>query len=247
MNYPNLTVAQNIASPMRAAGLSSAVSAVIDVQVVELASMLGIEALLERLPAELSGGQQQRLAIARALAKQPKVLLLDEPLVNLDFKLREALEVELRDLLEHTGVCVVYTSSDPRDAFNLADEVMLLRDGELLQAGAPLQVYQRPESIAAMRLLADPGVNQFTLEGVTHAIRPEHVDLQQPVGEAYAFGSTLSALETNGDESFLHLSLHADAAGEGADDWVVRHPGLLNLQVGASLTVYAPHADVVKF
>ena len=131
INYPNLTVRGNIASPMRAQRLPTAER---EKRVHELADMLQLPDLLDRLPHELSGGQQQRLAIARALAKDARVLLLDEPLVNLDFKLREALEHELRSLLRQMSTVVIYTSSDPRDAFALGDEVLLLAAGRKLQA-----------------------------------------------------------------------------------------------------------------
>ena len=173
VNYPNLTVAQNIASPLLARRGDDAMDKrAIAARVDELAQTLQIQPLLSRLPHELSGGQQQRLAIARALAKQAPVLLLDEPLVNLDFKLREALEVELRELLHQTNTVVIYTSSDPRDAFTLGDEVLLLAAGAKLQAGAPLDVYLRPQSLAAMQLMADPGVNVFQRDSKTCALRP---------------------------------------------------------------------------
>ena len=135
VNYPNLTVHENIASPIRAQKVPTGER---NSRVAELAGQLQLSELLDRMPHELSGGQQQRLAIARALAKSARVLLLDEPLVNLDFKLREILEYELRDLLRATNTIVIYTSSDPRDAFSLGDQLLLLADGRKVQAGPPI-------------------------------------------------------------------------------------------------------------
>jgi glycerol transport system ATP-binding protein len=132
VNYPNWTVARNIASPMIAAGRDKPY--VLE-RVNELAEKLGIGEFLQRMPDELSGGQQQRLAIARALAKEGKVLLLDEPLVNLDYKLREALALELRGLLNDTDTTVIYTTTDPKDAFTLGDELVLLEQGEKNSVG----------------------------------------------------------------------------------------------------------------
>jgi glycerol transport system ATP-binding protein len=159
VNYPNWTVAQNIASPMRAQGIARRDC---QVRVSQLAEVLGLEALLNRLPSELSGGQQQRLAIARALAQQARVLLLDEPLVNLDYKLREALVLELQGLLQQSDTTVIYTTTDPKDAFALGDQVLLLDAQSKLQTGTPLQVYQRPIDYVAADLMSDPGVNPLT-------------------------------------------------------------------------------------
>ncbi len=235
INYPNLTVAENIASPLKARRRAQAEIAA---AVHELAAKLGLEHLLQRQPAELSGGQQQRLAIARALAKDARVLLLDEPLVNLDFKLREALQTELRALLKASDTVVVYTTSDPRDAFALGDEVVLLSSGEKLQAGAPIAVYTNPSSLAAMQLLSDPGVNLFERDGHTHAVRPEHLRVSTD-GEL-SFDLRVTANETNGDESFVHGVVEER-------DWVVRTRGMLEALPGDVLRLSARHDDVRRF
>lgn len=241
VNYPNLTVAQNIASPLLARrGQGMMDKKTVAARVDELAHKLQIHSLLSRLPHELSGGQQQRLAIARALAKQAPVLLLDEPLVNLDFKLREALEIELRELLRETNTIVIYTSSDPRDAFTLGDEVLLLAAGEKLQAGAPLDVYLRPQSLAAMQLMADPGVNKFERDSRICALRPEHLRTVTDTGIDMTFDMQVSAFETNGSESFVHGEV------EGAQ-WVMRCDGMLRVTPGQHLKVGASASDVVQF
>lgn len=239
VNYPNLTVRENIDSPLRARRLHARAR---QRRVHELAAMLQIAELLERYPHELSGGQQQRLAIARALAKNARVLLLDEPLVNLDFKLREALEDELRDLLRTANTIVIYTSSDPRDALALGDQVLLLAGGRKVQAGTPLDVYSRPTSLVAMELLTEPRVNRFTRAGRTCALRPEHVSVGDAADADAALGFEMSvtAWETNGDESFIH--------GRVSDqDWVVRCRGMRDVRVGMSLGLRARAADVVSF
>jgi len=239
VNYPNLTVRENIASPLRARRISAGKRRN---RVDELAAMLQISELLERMPHALSGGQQQRLAIARALAKDASVLLLDEPLVNLDFKLREALEYELRDLLRAANTVVIYTSSDPRDAFALGDQVLLLEDGRKIQSGKPLSVYRDPQDFAAMELLAEPGVNRFVRQGKACALRPEHVNLGKATDSASAidFDMQVTACETNGDESFIH-----GRVDDG--DWVIRCHGMRDVQVGGTLALHARPADVVSF
>ena len=240
VNYPNLTVFENIASPMRAQKMPA--KAIIQA-VGDLAEKLRITELLERLPHELSGGQQQRVAIARSLAKQAKVLLLDEPLVNLDFKLREALEVELRDLLRATDTVVIYTSSDPRDAFTLGDQLLLLADGAKVQTGTPLEVYQNPNSIVAMELLADPSINRFSRDGDSCALRPEHIALHDETSSQaglVSFDMLVTAYETNGDESFVHGQVEAQ-------EWVMRSRGMLPVRTGQQLVVAAAAQDVVRF
>lgn len=239
VNYPNLTVRENIASPLRAKRMTAADQCS---RVNELAAMLQISELLDRFPHELSGGQQQRLAIARALAKEARVLLLDEPLANLDFKLREALEYELRDLLRATNTVVIYTSSDPRDAFALGDQLLLLADGRKIQAGTPIEVYRRPDSLTAMELLAEPCVNRFTRAGKTCALRPEHVGVgeTQDTATMIGFDMSVTAYETNGDESFIHGRVDEN-------QWVVRCHGMRDVRIGSTLRLQARPADVLSF
>jgi len=238
VNYPNLTVFDNIASPLRAQKTDTKI---VSEKVAEFAEKLRIQELLHRLPSELSGGQQQRVAIARALAQEAQVLLLDEPLVNLDFKLREALEVELRELLRASNTIVIYTSSDPRDAFTLGDQLLLLEKGQKIQSGLSLEVYESPCSLAAMALLADPDINRFYRDGTLCALRPEHLELSASAHEpSVSFSMQVTAYETNGDESFVHGEV------EGID-WVVRSRGMLPVEPGQSLQIHAAIRDVVTF
>ena len=116
----------------------------IDAKVKETAQLLHIDHLLDRLPAELSGGQQQRLAIARALVKRASLLLLDEPLVNLDYKLREELRAELRDLFARQQTTVVYATTEPLEALIMGGEVIVMDEGRVLQHGPTVQVYHQP-------------------------------------------------------------------------------------------------------
>ncbi len=238
VNYPNLTVRENIASPMRAQRMKHGER---QQRVAELANRLQISELLDRLPHELSGGQQQRLAIARALAKNAQVLLLDEPLVNLDFKLREALQNELRDLLQAANTVVIYTSSEPRDAFALGHQVLLLKDGRKVQAGAPIDVYRHPGSFVAMELMAEPCINRFTRNGKSCALRPEHLGVGVAAdATSIGFDMSVTAYETNGDESFVHGRVNEH-------EWVVRFDGMRDIRVGATLNLHARPADVVNF
>ena len=245
VNYPNWTVAENITSPMRAQGMSRRDR---EARAKQLAEVLGLEALLQRLPNELSGGQQQRLAIARAMAQQAQVLVLDEPLVNLDYKLRETLVLELQSLLQQSGTTVIYTSTDPKDAFALGDEVVLLDEHTKLQSGTPLEVYRHPQSFVAADLMSDPGVNPFTTKATMvaaarqAAVRPEHVYLASspPAGEVSEFQMQVLGLETSGDETFIHGAVETKR-------WVVRCPGMVQVSAGQTLPVIVRNDDIMRF
>ncbi|HTK02747.1 MAG TPA: ABC transporter ATP-binding protein [Bordetella sp.] len=154
INYPSMNVFDNIASPLRlrrAQGLDERVRA--------MAARLHIEHLLDRYPAELSGGQQQRVALARALVKDAPLVLLDEPLVNLDYKLREELRDELTELFEEGRSTVIYATTDPAEALLLGGHTAVLDAGELLQYGPTAEVFHRPHSIRVARVFSDPPMN----------------------------------------------------------------------------------------
>ncbi|MCH8142013.1 MAG: ABC transporter ATP-binding protein [Gammaproteobacteria bacterium] len=237
VNYASLTVEENIASPLRAAKRSGKER---QARVREIATQLQLTDLLSRYPEELSGGQQQRVAIGRALAKSAKVLVLDEPLVNLDYKLRESLELQLRELLLREALTVIYTSSDPRDAFNLADDLVLLHEHQVVQTGEPLDVYQRPVSPIAADLMSDPGVNRLQQHGSMQLVRPEHLSLEQGDPTDVAFPARLLSYETSGSETYLHCAVESE-------HWIARLDGLHELDIGAELTLYAHRNSVLRF
>jgi glycerol transport system ATP-binding protein len=241
INYPHWSVARNIGSPLVAQGLAaSQVTSVVG----ELAERLQLTPLLERLPHELSGGQQQRVAIGRALAKGSQLLLLDEPLVNLDYKLREALEIELLDLLKSSGATVLYTSSDPKDALGLADNLILLEDHRVVQQGAPLSLYQEPNSAIAADLLSDPGVNRLPTPNGIRYVRPEHLLLREQLADPGQsgmrhFAMQVTALETNGSHSYVHGQV------EGKP-WIAKLDGLPNLSPNSNVELTTREADLLS-
>ena len=156
INYPSLTVYKNIASPLR---MSRVKKAEIDRRVRETAAMLHIEDLLDRLPAELSGGQQQRVAIARALVKETDLLLMDEPLVNLDYKLREELRIELQEIFRKGKAIVVYTTTEPTEALMLGGNIVVIDEGRVLQTGDTPEVYRNPATTKVAEVFSDPPIN----------------------------------------------------------------------------------------
>ncbi len=185
INYPSLTVFENIASPLR---LQNDPRQAIAARVQDIAAKLHIDHLLDRLPTELSGGQQQRTALARALVKGSKLVLLDEPLVNLDYKLREELRTELAGLFSEGGTTVVYATTEPQEALLLGGHTAVLDKGRLLQFGPTLEVYRNPASVEVAIAFNDPPLNivaATALEG--GAIRLADgatVPLERPVRRA---------------------------------------------------------------
>src|SRR6218665_1382475 len=166
INYPSMKVAANIASPLKLRGEKN-----IEARVRELASRLHIEMLLERYPSELSGGQQQRVALARALAKGAPLMLLDEPLVNLDYKLREELREELTPLFAAGQSTVVYATTEPGEALLLGGYTAVLHEGELLQYGPTAEVFHAPRSLRVARAFSDPPMNLLPAQPVPGGVQ----------------------------------------------------------------------------
>ena len=242
VNYPNMTVRENIAAPLKHRRLT-------DDEITEktehLAALLGIAEFLERLPQALSGGQQQRVAIARALAKEARLLIMDEPLVNLDFKLRERLGRELMGVLKQTGAIVVYASTDPHDAYHLADHLLVLDDGTKLQSGPPMEVYRKPRSPRAMSLTSDPQANFWASGQSLKAIRPEHLGLVT-TDQSEAVRFEVLGIEQTGARTLLY-GKPTELVSE-QDFWTVwlddPDPGCVP---GESVTLFAKVSDIQSF
>lgn len=253
INYPSMSVFENIASPLRVAGLSSAD---VRTQVRQIADLLQLGPLLNRRPAELSGGQQQRTALARALVKQAELVLLDEPLANLDYKLREDLRNELPRLFADTGATVVYATAEPTEALILGGFTATLHEGRVTQFGQTHAVFRAPNSLTSAETFSDPPLNvadvekalgRFVLDGsvawpvtprhaslpdgpYTLGFRPHHLALSSAGEGALSTGATVSIAEISGSETFVHLS-------SGESHWVAQTHGVHRLSIGDSIDV----------
>jgi len=227
INYPSLKVRDNIASPLKLRGEKN-----VDQRVRELAEKLHIEMFLDRLPAELSGGQQQRVALARALAKGAPLMLLDEPLVNLDYKLREELRDELTALFAAGNSTVVYATTEPGEALLLGGYTAVLDEGELLQYGPTAEVFHKPASLRVARAFSDPPMNLLAA-----AATPEGVQLEG--GPLLALG--LSSKST----PKLTVGMRASALRVHAQPGDVALPGKVELaEISGSDTFVHVHTLV---
>jgi multiple sugar transport system ATP-binding protein len=154
--FPHMLAAENIATPLRAKGAGAeAVKKRVD----QVAKLLKIEHVLGHAPRELSNGQKQRTALARALAAEPRILLLDDPLRNVDAKLRFEMRLELPRLLRQTGATVLYVTQDYKEAMALADRIAVLAGGKFVQTAAPEDIYMKPATLGVARLFGDPSIN----------------------------------------------------------------------------------------
>jgi len=257
INYPNFTVFENIASPLKVSGIAKAE---IKNKVEQIADLLKLTSMLNRSPDELSGGQQQRTALARALVKQAELVLLDEPLANLDYKLREELREELPKLFKDSGAIVVYATTEPTEALLLAGNTITLHQGKVTQVGGAADIYHSPENLISAQVFSDPPINtsqvtkngtQFVLhESVrwpvpekysylddgryTLAVRPHHLTLVRgdvEENKQVPITGTVQVAEINGSESVVHTSVHNES-------WVSQSRGIHDLEVGETTTMY---------
>jgi len=265
VNYPSLTVYENIASPLRLQkGLGRSV---IDRRVRETAAALRLDHLLERLPGELSGGQQQRTAMARALVKDADLLLLDEPLANLDYKLREELRTEIRRLFQGRRAVVIYATTEPTEALLLGGQTAVLDEGRLLQVGPTLSVYHRPATARVGEVFSDPRMNIFDvevtangeaqlsfevtfpltghLEGLSPGrcrlgIRPHHVRLTPASSADIRIPTHVELEEVSGSETLLH-TVHERIA------LAALLPGVHAHELGAEVSLFLSPARLFAF
>ena len=250
INYPNFSVFENIASPLRVAGLEATE---IDARVRRMAELLRLTPMLGRRPAELSGGQQQRTALARALVKDAALVLLDEPLANLDFKLREELRDELPRLFAGRRCTVVFATSDPTEALLLGGHTAALHEGRITQFGPTASVYRRPVNLLTAEVFSNPPINtaavvkqgerivlsdtvQWPVDGLmrdrrdgpyTVAIRPHHIRPVVDGRAAAALDGKVLIAELSGSESVIHFA-------HGPLTWVSQSHGVRAIEVGAT-------------
>lgn len=182
--YPHMTVAENMSFSLRLAGIDRAER---KKKVIEAARILQLESLLERKPRELSGGQRQRVAIGRAIVRNPRVFLFDEPLSNLDAGLRVQMRIEIARLHESLNATMIYVTHDQVEAMTLADKIVVLKDGRIEQVGTPLDLYRSPKNLFVAGFIGSPGMNllparvkALTELGVTIAL-PGVGELEVPV------------------------------------------------------------------
>jgi len=263
INYPSLSVYENIASPLRVQGKPREE---IERRVMEAAKLLRLEPYLKRTPLQLSGGQQQRTAIARALVKGADLVLLDEPLANLDYKLREELRTELPRIFEASGAIFVYATTEPSEALLLGGRSICMWEGEVLQAGETPKVYRRPDTLRVAQVFSDPPLNIVAIEKKNGSVqyaggvqapasglyaglsdgayrvgfRAHQLELANGIAGRHAFAATVTVTEITGSESFVHLV-------RDASNWVAVLHGVHEFEPGDVLDAVLDPDNVFVF
>ncbi len=247
INYPGWSVYENIASPLRVKRMGKAV---IESEVKRAADLLRLTPYLDRKPLELSGGQQQRVALARAIVKKADLVLLDEPLANLDYKLREELRAELPRLFADSNSVVVYATTEPTEALLLGGATATLSKGRITQFGSTPDVYRRPRDLVTAQTFCDPPLNTVSAAdagwtdapagAATLAFRPHHLSAGAGGPSALAFNVAVVSTEITGSESYVHVA-------HGQQRWVMLTHGIHVYPAGARLELYVEPAHVMAF
>lgn len=263
INYPALTVYENIASPMRVSGADAGK---IDHEVRKAAELLKLTPYLDRTPLSLSGGQQQRTALARAIVKNASLVLLDEPLANLDYKLREELREELPKIFAASGAIFVYATTEPSESLLLGGNTATLSEGKITQFGRTIDVYRHPADIVTARTFADPPLNiaqvlrrggQFTVGGepfidvpahlsaipegpVTIGFQPHHLYPTATIHASQPISVRTEISEIAGSESFIHVDF-------GSERWVMLARGVHEFDPELDMRVYLDTRHLMAF
>ena len=252
INYPNFTVFENIASPLKISGVKPDE---INERVGKVAELLKLSAMLNKKPDELSGGQQQRTALARALVKDSDLILLDEPLANLDFKLREELREELPKLFENRECIVVYATTEPSDALMIGGNTATLLEGRVVQYGKTLDVYNNPNNLTSAEVFSDPPMNitEINKAGDTCSIlesktswksklnikdgnykigiRPHNISIEKKSNNSVEIKGKVLISELSGSESLVHFQ-------HGKSNWVSLSSGSHQINIGEEMKLY---------
>ena len=212
--YPHMSVRDNIAFPLK---MHKVPKAEMDAKVAEAAAKLNLTDYLDRKPRQLSGGQRQRVAIGRAIVRDPKAFLFDEPLSNLDAALRVNMRVEIMQMHTEMKATMIYVTHDQVEAMTMADRIVVLNRGNIEQVGSPLELYNKPNSLFVAGFIGSPKMN--FVENNSIGVRPEHIELSDKKGD---WQGTVKLAEHLGSDTFLHVDggqrgqLTVRASGESA-------------------------------
>ncbi|NPD16087.1 sn-glycerol-3-phosphate ABC transporter ATP-binding protein UgpC [Xinfangfangia sp. D13-10-4-6] len=248
--YPHMSVRQNIAFGLYTAKMSRQDK---DKRVSEAAETLGLTQYLDRRPAALSGGQRQRVAIGRAMVRSPSAFLFDEPLSNLDAQLRAQMRIEIKALHQRLGTTIVYVTHDQVEAMTMADRIVVMNGGHILQAGAPMDLYENPVDVFTARFIGSPSMNivqgREGADGITSdpggnlklGIRPQDLLVNQPVPDpVLTLSGPVTVVEPLGHETLVHFQ----AAGQTV---IGTAPGGQAPAVGSQVTAALPRGRLYTF
>lgn len=239
--YPHMTVAENIGFGLTLAKLPKSD---IRKRVLEAAKILQLEELLERKPKALSGGQRQRVAIGRAITRNPKVFLFDEPLSNLDASLRSQMRVELTELHSQIKATMIYVTHDQVEAMTMADQIVVLNKGNIEQVGNPMELYEFPQTLFVARFIGSPKMNIFQGEVAAKyqcqalGVRPEHMEISHDGG---ILKGSIRHIEKLGADTLVYSQI------SGYDTVTARIIGKLEMNIGDQISLKFSDNHVHRF
>ncbi|MBX0293796.1 ABC transporter ATP-binding protein [Haloarcula nitratireducens] len=266
--YPHMSVRQNMAFGLEQSTKLS--DDEIDERVTDATQLLGIHDLIDRKPGELSGGQQQRVALGRAIVRDPEVFLMDEPLANLDAKLRSEMRTELQHLQEDLDVTTVYVTHDQTEAMTMSDRIAILNDGRLQQAATPLECYHEPNNLFVAGFIGEPSMNFFEADrrgstlvtdhfeyelsertvdelgdhtDVTLGVRPEDVEVIETASGRHDYDAVVDVVEPRGNENTVHLTFD----GSEESHFIATVEGMRDVEGGDRVTVRFPEEAIHVF
>lgn len=263
--YPHMTVRENIAYPLKIARVER--QAIIKA-VSEVAELLELSHFLDRKPADLSGGQRQRVAMGRAIVRRPAVFLMDEPLSNLDARLRQNMRVEIRDLQKRLGVTMIYVTHDQVEAMTMADRIVVMNDGRVQQIGSPNEIYRTPANLFVAGFIGSPPTNFIEdpvlvstlagtmmddVNGLIAGVRPEYIVYGSNCDEPnIALSAHCVSVESLGAETLCHLTIKADKSGQHdansiATRIAARWPGDHTTLLNQNITITIPCKHILMF
>jgi sn-glycerol 3-phosphate transport system ATP-binding protein len=251
--YPHMTVRQNLEYGLKNRGTPRDE---IDRRVKEAADILEIGPMLERKPRQLSGGQRQRVAMGRAIVREPAAFLFDEPLSNLDAKLRVQMRVEIKKLQRRLKTTSLYVTHDQLEAMTLADRLVVMNGGLVEQLGTPTEVYDRPATLFVAGFIGSPPMNLLPVSALASSasaltlptgtdvvgIRPDNLVLEKPAEPSLPLAATVELLEPIGGESHLHARLH-----NGDHSVILSVPGRPDITEGEAITIHVKPSDLHPF
>jgi multiple sugar transport system ATP-binding protein len=241
--YPHMTVAQNMGYALR---LARTPKDEIDRRVAAAAEVLRLDQLLHRKPRQLSGGQRQRVAIGRAIVREPRIFLFDEPLSNLDAALRVDMRAEIAALKQRLGTTMIYVTHDQTEAMTLADTIVVMNAGRIEQVGAPLELYRSPRNRFVARFIGSPRMNMLPggligdLMAAEVGVRPEHVSVS--ADSEHGVAGRIAMVEHLGSDLFAHV----DVPGAG-ERMVARLPATETIAIGRKVSLGFDRAHLHRF
>lgn len=238
--YPHMNVYKNISFGLRAQKMPKEE---IDKKVREAAEILELTELLERKPAELSGGQRQRVSMGRAIVRDPDVFLFDEPLSNLDAKLRSSMRLEIKKLHQTVKKTIIYVTHDQVEAMTLADRIVILKDGEIQQIGTPMEVYKKPANKFVASFIGSPEMNFMEYPDFSLGIRPEDIYIngsEPAMKRPQKLDGNVILVETLGAESMIRVK-------SGKHDLTVKVNGISTAKAGDNISLVFDKEDMHRF